>query len=98
LQTAEKYFREAIALDSGDAEYWNSLGMVLGARGDLAEAERVFREAIQRNGSEPRYTYNLGLTLQREGRVADAALSFRKTLELNPRFAAARERLLQVDR
>jgi choline-sulfatase len=98
LQNAEKYFREAIALDSGDAEYWNSLGMVLGARGDLAEAERVFREAIQRNGREPRYTYNLGLTLQREGRVADAALSFRKTLELNPRFAAARERLMEVGR
>jgi tetratricopeptide (TPR) repeat protein len=97
-QSAEKYFREAIALDSADAEYWNSLGMVLGARGELAEAERVFREAIQRNGREPRYTYNLGLTLQREGRVADAALSFRKTLELNPRFAAARERLLEVDR
>jgi Flp pilus assembly protein TadD len=58
----------------------------------------VFREAIQRNGREPRYTYNLGLTLQREGRVADAALAFRKTLELNPRFAAARERLREVGR
>jgi tetratricopeptide (TPR) repeat protein len=98
LQNAEKYFREAIALDAGDADYWNSLGMVVGARGDLAEAERVFREAIQRDPREPRYTYNLGLTLQREGRVGDAALSFRKTLELNPRFAAARERLLEVGR
>jgi arylsulfatase A-like enzyme/tetratricopeptide (TPR) repeat protein len=98
LQNAEKYFREAIALDAADAEYRNSLGMVLGARGDLAEAERAFHEAIQRDAREPRYTYNLGLTLQREGHAADAAAAFRKTLDLDPRFAAARERLRELDR
>ena len=58
----------------------------------------MFREAIQRDPREPRYSYNLGLTLQREGRVADAALAFKKTLELDPRFAAARERLREADR
>jgi len=96
LPNAEKYFREALALDSGHAEYWNSLGMVLGARGNLQEAERVFREATGREPREARYAYNLGLTLQREGRAADAAPYFRRTLELNPRFVAARDRLREI--
>jgi len=67
--------------------------MLIGARGDLAEAERLFRGAIERDPQEARYTYNLGLTLEREHRPADAAAMFKKTLEIDPTFAAARDRL-----
>jgi Tfp pilus assembly protein PilF len=69
--------------------------MIVGAAGDSAEAEHAFREAIQRP-REARYTYNLGLTLQRERRPDEAATYFRKTLELNPQFAAARDRLKEL--
>ena len=37
---AARLIREALALDSGPAQYWNSLGTVLGAGGRMAEAER----------------------------------------------------------
>ena len=92
----DHYFREAIARDPSEASDWNSLGMIVGASGDFVEAERVFREAVQRDAREPRYTYNLGLTLQREHRNADAIPYFRRTLELDPRFAAARDRLAEI--
>ena len=58
----------------------------------------MFREAIERDPREPRYTYNLGLTLQREHRAAEAVRYFRKTLELNPRFAAASDRLKEIEK
>ena len=88
----ERGFREAIANDPSEASQWNSLGMLIGARGDLAEAERLFREAVDRDPREARYTYNLALTLEREHRISDAAAMFRKTLEIDPTFTAARDR------
>jgi choline-sulfatase len=96
LGQAAQYFREAIARDPGEPSQWNSLGMILGAGGDLVEAERLFREAIQRDPREARYTYNLGLTLQREHHADEAVSYLRKTLELNPQFAAARDRLAEI--
>ena len=96
LRQAEAYFRKAIDRDPSDASQWNSVGMIVGARGDLADAERMFREAIRRDAREARYTYNLGLTLAREHRDAEAADYFRTTLDLNPRFAAARDRLAEM--
>ena len=63
-------------------------------------AQVLFTELclVARDPREPRYTYNLGLTLEREHRPADAVPLFRKTLELEPRFAAARERLDAIAR
>jgi len=98
LKQALSCFRDAIKRDPGEASQWNSVGMIVGASGDAAEAEKAFREAIQRDSREPRYAYNLGLTLQREHRPDEAATYFRKTLELNPQFAAAQDRLREIDR
>jgi tetratricopeptide (TPR) repeat protein len=98
LQQAARSFREAMARDPGEASQWNSLGMIVGAEGNLSEAERLFREAIERDPREARYTYNLGLTLQREHRADEAVPYFRKTLELNPGFAAASDRLKEIEK
>jgi Flp pilus assembly protein TadD len=87
-----------MARDPGEASQWNSLGIIVGAQGNLGEAERLFREAIERDPREPRYTYNLGLTLQREHRADEAVPYFRKTLELNPGFAAASDRLKEIEK
>jgi Flp pilus assembly protein TadD len=90
--------REAVGLEATNASYWNSLGMVLGAKGDMAEAEKAFREAASRDGTSAKYAYNLGLALQRQGKKAEAAQRFRETLRLRPDFADARARLLELDR
>jgi arylsulfatase A-like enzyme/Flp pilus assembly protein TadD len=75
------------------AAYWNALGMTLGGNRREAEAERAFREATRRDATSARYAYNLGLILERQGRAAEARPWYEKAAALDPRFAAAREKL-----
>jgi tetratricopeptide (TPR) repeat protein len=89
--------RQAVQIDP-EASYWNSLGMVLGAAGQLSEAEQAFREAVQRADRNAEYAYNLGLVLLRQGRVEDAAASFRRAADLDPGFPAPRQRLAELGR
>ena len=98
MEGALASFRDAIARDPDEPTQWNSLGMILGASGHLADAERAFREAVRRDPREPRYTFNLALTLERESRPGEAAPLFRRTLELDPRFTEARQRLDRLER
>lgn len=93
---AARLLREAIALDPSVASYWNSLGMVLGGTGDMAGAEQAFREAATRDGGNAQYAYNLGLALARQNKRALAIAQFSRVLELDPRFAAARQRLAEL--
>ncbi len=93
---AARLLREAIALDPATASYWNSLGMVLSGGGDLSGGEAAFREAATRDRANPQYAYNLGLALARQNKHDEAAAQFRRTLELDPRFAAARQRLAEL--
>lgn len=88
--------REAIGLDPAPASYWNSLGMVLGARSEMAEAEKAFREALSRDARSAEYVYNLGLALLRQGHRDEAAESFRRAAALEPGFRAPRERLAEL--
>jgi len=67
-EDAARVIREAIALDERPAQYWFSLGTVLGAGGHMAEAERAFNEAISREPTNGLYVYNHGVALFRLGR------------------------------
>ncbi len=91
-----RLLREAVKLDPETASYWNSLGMVLGGNGDLPGAEQAFREASTREASNAQYRYNLGLALARQQKRDEARAAFRRTLEIDPRFAPARERLVEL--
>jgi arylsulfatase A-like enzyme/Tfp pilus assembly protein PilF len=93
---AIRLLREAVQLDPAAASYWNALGMVLGGNGDLAGAEQAFRAASARDGANAQYAYNLGLALARQQKRDEARAAFRRTLEIDPRFAAARERLAEL--
>jgi tetratricopeptide (TPR) repeat protein len=93
---AIRLLREAVSLDPSIASYWNSLGMILGGSGDLAAAEQAFRDAIARDKTNAQYTYNLGLALVRQNKRSDAAAEFQRTLTLDPKFAAARQRLAEL--
>lgn len=93
---AARLIREAIHLDPAPASYWNSLGMLLGGSGDLSGGEQAFREAVARDRSNAQYAYNLGLALARQGKREGAAAEFRRTLEIDPQFAAARQRLAEL--
>jgi arylsulfatase A-like enzyme/Flp pilus assembly protein TadD len=93
---AARLLRAAIQLDPVTASYWNSLGMILGGNGDLPGAEQAFREASTRDRSNAQYAYNLGLALVKQAKRDEAAAQFRRALELNPRFAAARQQLADL--
>jgi Flp pilus assembly protein TadD len=67
--------------------------MTLGGNRREAEAERAFREAARLDETSARYAYNLGLILERQGRAAEARPWYEKAAALDPRFAAAREKL-----
>ena len=95
-EKAIRFLKEAVAIDPVPADYWNSLGMVLGANDRLADAEAAFREAVKRDPREAQYAYNLGLVLLRLGRKGEGLPLFRHALELDPGFAPARSRLREL--
>lgn len=96
LDDSVRRLKEAIELEPDRASFWNSLGMVLGGRDQLDEAENAFREAWKRDESNAQYAYNLGLALLRLGRAEEARGFFETTLQLDPKFEAARVRLVQM--
>jgi protein O-GlcNAc transferase len=86
---AADFLARAVALAPGSAEMRNDLGVVLAARGHLAEAAASFARAIEIN---PRYIEartNLGMALAREGRSAEANAAFEAALAIDPNAAIA---------
>jgi Flp pilus assembly protein TadD len=90
-------FREATALDPTVADFWNSLGMVLGGSGDQVGAADAFRKALELDPKDARVAYNLGLVLMRAGDPG-ARGQFERALALDPSFRPARERLAELGR
>ena len=93
---AARLLRDAVNLEPATASYWNSLGMVLAGGGDLPGGEAAFRQAVTRDGANAQYAYNLGLALARQNKRDEAVAQFTRALELNPQFAAARQRLAEL--
>jgi protein O-GlcNAc transferase len=91
---AARVMRDAVALDPRPAAYWNSLGTVLGAGGQLADAERAFAEATARDGNDPNYVFNHGVALERLGRRDEAIAQYRRAAAAG--FPLARARLDQL--
>src|SRR5205085_2660090 len=70
---AVRVIREALAIDPTPAQYWNSLGTVLGASRQMTDAEKAFAEAQTREPGNGLYAYNRALALQSLGRKDEAA-------------------------
>ena len=101
LADAEGYFRRAVAQDAGDAEAWNSLGVVLVRQGEQARGGGG--AAGRPCGCEPSHIEahrNLGVALDRQGRAGEAAEHYRFFLSLttdaHPGRGDVRRRLLEL--
>ena len=92
--TAARVMREATRLDAGPAAYWNALGTVLGASGQMSEAERAFAEAVRREEGNGLFIYNHAIALEQLGRREDAIAQYRRAAEVG--YAPARARLAQL--
>ena len=76
--------KRAVALDRGNADYLNSLGVAYGETDQLLEAEHAFRRALKRNPSYAEAHYNLARVLRRQGRISDALKEYERAHALQP--------------
>ena len=60
---------------------------------DAVAAETEIRQAIELASQNKWGYYHLGEIYRQEGRVDEARAMYERALEINPQFAAARERL-----
>lgn len=92
LPQAEGWARQAVKLDPRNPANLDTLGWVLHARGQFAEAEKSLRASLRLNRSADTF-YHLGMVLQGAGKRAEAEKAFRDALSLDPRHAEATQAL-----
>jgi tetratricopeptide (TPR) repeat protein len=96
LIEAEKYGRQALAIDAGHADSLHLMGLLSFAARQNDLAIEWFAQAIRQNPDVADYFSNLGAVLQHQGRYDEAAKSFDRALILKPDLAEAWYRLGQV--
>jgi tetratricopeptide (TPR) repeat protein len=84
FDVAEKWFVEALRLESEDAATQYNLGFIREEMGKPREAIAAFSEAVRIQPSLDRAWYGMGLANARLGQHADAAAAFAKSVELQP--------------
>ncbi len=89
LEEAEKYFRQALALQPRHAGAHYNLGNILVERGQTAEASSCFRNAVSLNPDHADAHSNLGSLLMEQGQLAEAADCYRAALRSKPDDASA---------
>jgi tetratricopeptide (TPR) repeat protein len=67
-------YRKAIAVDAGNVEAYNALGVALARTGRLAEAEITLRQAVALDPARAHVLNNLGYVLLLAGKPADAVV------------------------
>lgn len=77
-EAAKRHLKNALEMDSRNAEVYEALGMVFQNTGEIERAEEHYLKAIQLNGKLSRVRNNYGAYLYQQKRYQDAA----KQLEL----------------
>jgi Tfp pilus assembly protein PilF len=72
--------KEALQLDPENAQYHNTLGLVLLNLGRPAEAQVEFQTAVDLDKASPDLQHNLGISLAQQSRYADAIEAYKKAL------------------
>jgi len=80
-------------IEFGFAPMHNTVGAILGSRGDFGGAAREFAAAVEEDPTNVSARYNLGLSLLELGRPADAEREFSRALEIYPGYEEARSAL-----
>jgi len=88
--TAESDYRQILAIDPRHALSLSNLGVILGRRGELAEAVIVAENATNADPDLAVAHFNLGNLYRRVNRPADAVHSYQRVLQIVPGFVSAR--------
>jgi tetratricopeptide (TPR) repeat protein len=88
---AMQWMRRAVAAagEPGSPELLNTLGAMLMADGQTAEAVAVFERAVALRPQQPESHNNLGQALKQSGRTDDAIAAFRRAIALRADYAQA---------
>jgi tetratricopeptide (TPR) repeat protein len=89
LEEALEVMRQALALDAGAKDLYNTLGMTYSELGRHEEALAMFRRYVELAPDEPNAHDSLGLGYQWAGRYAEAIQEYKRALALNPKFEVA---------
>lgn len=81
---AKKVVQGLLRLDEKNAGFWNSLGTLYHARGDMTLAEKCAREAFRFQPRNPRYLAMMGVVLSDNQKLDEARYFLEKSLELSP--------------
>ncbi len=81
---ARKVVRGLLRLDEKNDGFWNSLGSLYHARGDMTLAEKCAREAFRFQPRNPRYLAMMGVVLSDNQKLDEARYFLEKSLELAP--------------
>ncbi len=91
---AEKWFRQALALQPSLKRAQINLGLALGQQGKFDESLAAFRVVLP----EAESRCNLAFIHLQQGRVAEARQEYRMALALNPQLQLAKDRLADLER
>ncbi|MCL7708272.1 methyltransferase, partial [Enterobacter kobei] len=80
---AKKVVQGLLRLDEKNAGFWNSLGTLYHARGDMTLAEKCAREAFRFQPRNPRYLAMMGVVLSDNQKLDEARYFLEKSLELS---------------
>ncbi len=72
--------KEALQLDPDNAQYHNTLGLVLLNLGRPVDAQAEFQTAIDLDKTSPDLEHNLGIALAQQNRFEDAVAAYKKAL------------------
>jgi len=81
---ADREFKQALALDSGNATVLVAAGALDMSLGRMQHAEGMFQQAVARDPLHAASLSNLGATYYADGKLAAAEAAFRKSIELKP--------------
>jgi tetratricopeptide (TPR) repeat protein len=93
---AEKYYREAIAIDDLFYPAKVNLAVVLNSQGRNDEAEALLREVLEAFPAQHDVEYSLGLLLAEMGRYAEAEFWLARAAEGMPDHPGARRNLQAI--
>jgi tetratricopeptide (TPR) repeat protein len=87
---AERLYLHALAIEPGNAQALNLLGVLRVQSGRLDEGEKLIRDAIEADPQSAGAHLNLGILLEELGRPAEALASYTGALGLKPDLVSAR--------
>jgi tetratricopeptide (TPR) repeat protein len=96
LTEAEAGYRELLATEPENAEILHLLGILLGQRGDGAEALSLVQRAVARDGERAVFHHTLGEMQLQAGQLDAAEAAYLRAKELNPNLTSAHTGLGQI--